>query len=111
LEEVMAKDMDLDQLDLEELKGLAKNIEKEIRKRTADNLKKAREAAEAATRQFGFSLEEITGSKPSSRKAGSSDAKYRNPADPSQSWSGRGRQPRWFKDELSSGRALEDLAV
>ena len=64
-EEAMAEEMDIDQLDLEELKTLAKNIEKEIRRRTADNLKKAREAAEAAARQFGFSLDEITGSKPS----------------------------------------------
>jgi DNA-binding protein H-NS len=26
--------------------------------------------------------------------------KYRNPADPSQTWSGRGRQPRWFNAAL-----------
>ena len=29
--------------------------------------------------------------------------KYRNPADPSQTWSGRGRQPRWFKAAIRKG--------
>ena len=38
-------------------------------------------------------------------------AKYRNPNDASQTWSGRGRQPVWLVALLAEGKKLEDLAV
>ncbi|MEJ7804357.1 MAG: H-NS histone family protein [Telluria sp.] len=37
-------------------------------------------------------------------------AQYRNPADPTVTWSGRGRQPQWIKNELAKGRHLGDFA-
>ncbi len=35
--------------------------------------------------------------------------RYRNPANPSETWSGRGEQPGWFKQALASGRRPENL--
>ena len=43
------------------------------------------------------------------RKAGEGNPKYRNPDDPSQTWSGRGRRPRWVTQALEGGRTLDDL--
>jgi DNA-binding protein H-NS len=106
----MSAKIDLEKLELDELKTLAKDIEKAIKRREADNLKKAREAAEAAARTYGYSLDEITGSK-TPRARTSSSAKYRNPEDPSQTWSGRGRQPQWYKDAMAAGRAPDELAA
>ena len=37
--------------------------------------------------------------------------KYRNPADPAETWAGRGRQPRWVTEQLRSGRKLDDLRI
>ncbi len=37
--------------------------------------------------------------------------KYRNPADPSETWSGRGKQPRWLMSALKSGKSIEDLEI
>ena len=37
--------------------------------------------------------------------------KYRNPADPSQTWAGRGQPPRWLAAELKSGKTLEDFLI
>ena len=37
--------------------------------------------------------------------------KYRNPADPSQTWAGRGMPPKWLAAELARGRKLEDFAI
>ena len=37
--------------------------------------------------------------------------KYRNPAQPSETWSGRGRQPRWVQLALQSGQMLEDFEI
>lgn len=50
----MAMNPNLDEMNLEELKALSREIEKAIRKTATENLKKARDAAEAAARQFGF---------------------------------------------------------
>jgi DNA-binding protein H-NS len=38
-------------------------------------------------------------------------AKYKNPDNAEDKWSGRGRQPKWVQTALSHGRKLEDLAV
>jgi DNA-binding protein H-NS len=37
--------------------------------------------------------------------------KYRNPADKSQTWAGRGIRPRWLVAALKSGKRLEDFLV
>jgi len=37
--------------------------------------------------------------------------KYRNPADPSQTWAGRGQQPKWLAVETGKGRALEEFLI
>ena len=37
--------------------------------------------------------------------------KYRNPDDPSVTWSGRGRQPKWVQVAIAGGQTLEDLAI
>jgi len=36
---------------------------------------------------------------------------YRNPAQPSETWAGRGKQPRWLTAELRSGKQLEDFRI
>ena len=38
-------------------------------------------------------------------------AKYRNPADKSQTWAGRGIRPKWLTAALKGGKKLEDFAV
>ena len=37
--------------------------------------------------------------------------KYRNPADPNQTWAGRGKRPRWFADALTAGKKEKDLLI
>jgi DNA-binding protein H-NS len=37
--------------------------------------------------------------------------KYRNPTQPSETWAGRGKQPRWVKMQLSLGTRLEDMEI
>lgn len=34
---------------------------------------------------------------------------YQNPKSPDQIWKGHGRQPKWLKDELYSGKTMKDL--
>lgn len=37
--------------------------------------------------------------------------KYRNPERPRETWSGRGKQPRWLTAKLRSGKKLEDFRI
>ena len=37
--------------------------------------------------------------------------KYRNPNDPSETWAGRGKQPRWLAALLETGKQLEDFRI
>ncbi len=37
--------------------------------------------------------------------------KYRNPADASQTWTGRGKRPRWYSAALASGKKEKDLLI
>ncbi len=36
---------------------------------------------------------------------------YRNPCNSAETWSGRGRQPKWVRDALARGVCLQDLAI
>jgi DNA-binding protein H-NS len=37
--------------------------------------------------------------------------KFRNPAQPGETWSGRGKQPRWLTAQLRSGKKLDDFRI
>lgn len=37
--------------------------------------------------------------------------KYRNPADSTETWTGRGKQPKWLRAQLISGKKLSDFAI
>jgi DNA-binding protein H-NS len=37
--------------------------------------------------------------------------KFQNPEQPSQTWAGRGKQPRWVLELLATGRTIEDLRI
>ena len=37
--------------------------------------------------------------------------KYRNPVQPSETWAGRGKQPRWLTAQLRSGKSLDDFRI
>ncbi len=50
-------------------------------------------------------------SKGKGKSTGKVAPKYRNPADPSQTWAGRGQPPRWLAAELSGGKKLEDYLI
>jgi DNA-binding protein H-NS len=38
-------------------------------------------------------------------------AKYRNPQEPTETWSGRGKQPRWLTAALETGRTIDEFAI
>lgn len=102
--------INLDNLSLKELKALQTSVAKAI----ADFGDRQRRAAlaeiEEIARAKGFSLAELTGGA-APRKRAAAAPKYANPANRSDTWSGRGRKPRWFEAALKAGKTPEDLAI
>jgi DNA-binding protein H-NS len=37
--------------------------------------------------------------------------KFRNPDEPSETWAGRGKQPRWVRKQLRSGKRMDDFRI
>jgi len=109
--------IDLSGYNLAELKGLQFDIEKEIKNRQQQDVKKAREQILEIAQNMGISVEELLakgGSSKGGKKAGTGakvSPQYHNPADNSQTWTGRGRQPKWVVDALGKGKSLDDLRI
>ena len=40
-----------------------------------------------------------------------SPPKYQHPDNPKQTWTGKGRQPEWFKEQINQGRSIERLEI
>ncbi|TKA94297.1 H-NS histone family protein [Cereibacter changlensis] len=101
---------DLNKMSLADLKALQKDVARSIETFEKRRKSEAVSALEAAAKEMGFSLGELLGQQPA-RRHSTPMPKYVNPDDPSDTWSGRGRQPRWFKDALAAGRPASDLHI
>lgn len=100
--------VDLDNYSEKELIDLKAQVEKALSTLASRKRMQARKAAEEAALQHGYSLNELVGGKAEKPK---NLPKYRNPEDPTQTWSGRGRQPGWIKQGLADGKQLSDFAI
>lgn len=104
-------ELDVNSLDLKELKALQSRIARAIATFEDRRRKEALASLEEKARELGFSsLSELTGT-PSARRRSAPGAKFANPANPSDTWSGRGRKPRWFTEALAAGKSESDLAI
>lgn len=102
--------MDLNQLSLKELKELQGQVARAIASFEDRKKKEAVAELEERARAMGFSLAELTGVS-LGRKRAPSSVKYRNPANSSETWTGRGRKPRWFDAALKAGKKPEDMVI
>jgi DNA-binding protein H-NS len=95
---------------LNELINKAQSRQSELRK---EKVVKLREKVHALIKGEGYAFEDIFGSaRGKVKRAGGTVApKYRNPGNPAQTWSGRGKRPHWFNDALKAGKKEKDLAI
>ena len=118
----MAKGKTYEDMELSELEKARAQKEAELaeiskaqREYRGRKAKEMRATFEEMASKEGFSLEEIMGGSGGKKKnmAGraKAPAKYRHPENASLTWSGRGRQPQWYKDHLENGGKADDLAI
>lgn len=115
---------DLDNFSAKELDSLIKQASK---RKSALNKRKpvvqVRKKLTALARAEGYSIAELFGGaraaaaprKAAGRRGAAKGSKvppkYRNPADPKETWTGRGLPPRWMSALLKKGKKREDFLI
>jgi DNA-binding protein H-NS len=71
-----------------------KALEKRLSRLRSENLSTATKAVESPRRKYPRVF-----------------PKYHNPSEPGQTWSGRGKQPRWLAAALKTGHKIEEFLI
>lgn len=106
--------MDLSTLSLSELKSLQSQVAVELTRREQEEKDRTLAEIQALVAERGYSLNDLLGAPAKGKDKRSKQqvpAKYRHPSDAQLVWTGRGRQPRWVVEYLSSGGSLDGLLI
>jgi len=102
-------DFDLENMSLDDLKKLEKDVARAIRSYSTRKLLEARQKLEAQAREMGYSLNEIIDVPAKGKSV--NPPKYRHPENPDLTWSGRGRKPRWITEAIDRGIDIETFRI
>lgn len=104
--------VNLNNLSIQELEDVVAQANDLIEQRREEAVASARAEIERIAASTGYSVQDLLGLRNArGRKAGSRKPvveKYRNPKDPTQTWSGRGKRPKWLQEVLEKGGKLEN---
>lgn len=108
--------IDLKSLSPKELKALIANAESHMQEARASQVQEVRKKIDALLSGSGLTLADIYpahgGRGGKGGKRGAVAPKYRNPEDPSQTWTGRGKRPLWFAAAIKRrGVTAESLLI
>ena len=105
---------DISNLSVEELKKLKVEAEALIESKKDQAIEDAYNQIMAIAKALDLSVEEILELGQQKRKQTSRkvvEPRYRNHANPEQTWTGRGKKPRWLVAALDQGAQLEDFII
>jgi DNA-binding protein H-NS len=94
----------LEELTFEQLAKLAEAIQSQL------NAKRHEELIEKA-RLFGIEPAELLPAHKPRVNRTEVKPKYRDTRDPTQTWSGRGRAPKWLKERIDAGENKDDYVI
>ena len=100
--------MNLSNMNLADLRDLEEKTRREIKKREAEELVRAREEILSIAQKLGVPLKDILGAQVRA-KSTKAATHYRHPDNTELHWSGRGRKPGWVKQWIEAGQPLDAL--
>lgn len=109
--------MNLSEMSVAELQQLADDAKNMIGKRQKGEIKAAFNKASKIANDVGMSLAELAdaGSKVGTRKVSATrkpvEPRYRNSANADETWTGRGKKPRWLAAALAGGASLDAFLI
>lgn len=101
---------DLTQLSEIELQKVIDEAEKALKERLTTKRKEVFAQIKELAASIGVTVD-IHDEKLSDKKNSKVAARYRNPADPLQTWSGRGLAPKWMQALIASGRDKSEFEI
>jgi DNA-binding protein H-NS len=100
---------DLDRMSLRELQEFELKVQKARATAQERNRAELRKKIESMVADAGFKLSDIFSGR--GGKGRTVAAKYVNPDDPSETWTGRGRKPRWLTAKIGEGAKIEKFLI
>jgi len=106
----MARTGDIEKMSYSELRDAETRIARLIIQKRDQERAQLKERVTALARESGFDLRELIGS--GRGRTGMVTVKYRDPGNPANTWTGRGRMPRWMVAATKGGKVKrEDFLV
>lgn len=105
---------DISHLTVAELKKLTDKAEALIESKKEQELDEAYNKIAQIAADAGVSLQDLIARGEGSAKAANRKpvpARYHNPENTAETWTGRGKQPRWLAAKISDGANLEDFLI
>lgn len=91
------KDNQLEKMTVKELRELKGRIDAAISARQSKDRAELKQKMMALAEEAGLTIDDVLGgSRRAGRNKGTVAVKFRHPDDPSLTWTGRGRRPRWL---------------
>ena len=108
----MNRKPNLDAMSIDEMWQLHEEIGRVLSVRlTSEKSELERRLAQLRREKETLQLDPVATLKGERRKYPRVHAKYRNPNVPSETWSGRGKQPRWLSAALKTGHTIEEFVI
>jgi DNA-binding protein H-NS len=101
------KDQKLESMALEDLWSLHERLIEVLDRKMESEKRRLQSRLDDLGRRFGGSHKDL----PQRRPYPKVEPKFRNPDDPSETWSGRGKHPRWVVQLLAAGRSLDEIRI
>ena len=98
---------DLAKLSLDDLWNLHERVCSLLEQKLESEKRKLQARLDELGRKFDGTRADI----PQRRPYPKVEPKFRNPEDPSETWSGRGKQPRWLSELLATGKVVDDFRI
>lgn len=100
--------VNVDKMSLKDLVELEGKVQKAISVARDRERVEVKQALAALAEKRGFSVSELFGGR---GRGKSSAAKYANPDNKSETWTGRGRKPNWLVAKLGKGAKITDFTI
>lgn len=107
----MFKKTNLKTMSAKQLSQLQADIVVALADRKRETISGLRTRFRALAESEGLTLEDVLGSQRGRWRRTPVAVKYRDPNDAKNTWTGRGRKPRWLSKALIGGKSLDELEV
>ena len=104
----------LKQLTIPQVVELIQLAQTELHEKQEAEKENVRKQMEELAKKAGMTIDEVLGTGKGRKRSGTrgkAEPKYANPQKADETWSGRGRRPKWIESALKGGKNLAELLI